>query len=90
VADEKDLDKLSSKELHDRAVHLAVKRLDIPFLWSLVEAIPAAEAISGDLKEGQTDIISLRSWLNDLVHSDDGKLADAMRPLYIEYLKEHE
>ena len=29
-------------------------------------------------------------WLHDLVEADEGPLADALRPLYIDYLLEHE
>jgi hypothetical protein len=37
-----DLDQLSTRELHDRAVRRAEKHLDLKFLWSLLERIPAA------------------------------------------------
>ena len=42
-----DLDQLSTHELHDRAVHRAEQHLDVKFLWSLLEMIPAAETVSG-------------------------------------------
>ena len=38
-----DLEKLSTRELHDRAVRRAEKHLDVRFFWSLLEMIPAAE-----------------------------------------------
>ena len=41
MATREELEKLSSKELHDRAVRLAEHRLDLAFLWRLVKAIPA-------------------------------------------------
>ena len=41
---ETDLEALSSRELHDMAVHRAVRHGDVKFLWELLRAIPAAEA----------------------------------------------
>jgi hypothetical protein len=86
-----DLHKLSSKELHDRAVKLAEHRLDLGFLWRLIKTIPAAEAAAGNLAQAEADIGvgDLVPLLHDLAHSDEGALADALRPLYIEYLEEH-
>ena len=34
-----DLDELSTKELHDRAVRYAERHLDVKFFWSLLKAI---------------------------------------------------
>jgi hypothetical protein len=86
-----DLDQLSSKELHDRAVKLAEHRLDLRFRWRLVKTIPAAEAAAGNLAQAEADIGvgDLVPLLHDLAHSDEGALADALRPLYIDYLEEH-
>lgn len=85
-----DLDKLSSKELHDRALRLAEGRLDVHFLWSLLETIPVAEVVSSNVVEGENDVLSLKNWLNDTMHAGDSKLADALRPFYIDYLQRHE
>jgi hypothetical protein len=85
-----ELEKLSSKELHDRAVGRAVKHLDVSFLWKLVTALPAAEAASGNVAEADRDVMSVSALLNDLVHSDEGRLADSLRPLYIEYLEDRD
>jgi hypothetical protein len=92
VADRDDLEKLSSKELHDRAVRLAEHRLDIGFLWTLVKTIPAAQAAAGHLDQAQADIAvaDLVPLIHDVTHSGEGDLADALRPLYIEYLAGHE
>jgi hypothetical protein len=86
------LEQLSSKELHDRAVRLAEHRLDLGFLWRLIKTIPAAEAAAGNLQQAEADVAvgDLVPLLHDLAHSDEGPLADALRPLYIEYLVEHE
>ena len=81
-----DLEALSSKELHDRAFSHAMKRVDVGFFWNLLKALPAAEAAIGEEEEAEQDVMTLRGRLNDLTHSGEGELADALRPLYIEYL----
>jgi hypothetical protein len=85
MADE--LESLSSKELHDRAVERAVHRLDVGFLWRLARAIPAAEAAVGHPDQAEADVTHLSSILNELVHAGDGAVADALRPLYLGYLR---
>jgi hypothetical protein len=84
-----DLDQLSTHELHDRAVHRAEKHLDLKFLWSLLEMIPAAETVSGDMGEADFDIESSRGLISDALHSGDGKLGEALRPVFIDYLRKH-
>ena len=84
------LEKLSSAELHDRATRLAWRRLDVGFLWDLLKTIPEARASIGDEERSETDIMRPLALLNDLVDADRGNLADALRPLYIEYLEKHE
>ena len=81
---------LSSKELHDRAISEAARSVDIGFFWRLFEALPAAEAAIGERDEAEQDVMTLRGRLNDLTHSGEGELADALRPLYIEYLATRE
>jgi hypothetical protein len=92
VTGREDLEKLPSKELHDRAVHLAERRLDVRFLWRLLKAIPVAEAAAGNLEEAEADVAvaDLVPLVHDFVHSDEGELADALRPMYVEYLEAHE
>ena len=84
------LEKLSSAELHDRATRLAWRRLDVGFLWDLLKTIPEARAATGDEERSETDIMRPLALLNDLVDADRGNLADALRPLYMEYLEKHE
>ncbi len=79
-----ELDALSSEELHDRAMRLAERRLDAKFFFSLVEAIPAANA-----GEGEADVLSMRALVNDLIHAGEGELADSLRPLFLDYLLQH-
>jgi hypothetical protein len=84
------LEPLSTKELHDRAFHLARRRLDVRFFWNLLEAAPAAEAAAGHEAEAEADVLSLSQRVDDVVHPDTAEEADAFRPIYIEYLLEHE
>lgn len=84
-----DLDQLSTHELHDRAVHRAEKHLDLKFLWSLLKMIPAAEALSGDEGEANYDIESSKGLISDAIHSGDGALGEALRPVFIDYLRKH-
>jgi hypothetical protein len=83
------LEELSTQELHDRAVRRAERHLDVKFFWSLLQAIPAAEAASGDEGEADYDIQSSKGLIYDAVHSGDGMLGDALRPLFIDYLRKH-
>jgi hypothetical protein len=83
------LEELPAKELHDRAVRLAVHRLDAGFLWSLARALPAAEVAAGRVTDAEADVLRISALLNDLVHSGEGEIGEALRPLYIEYLREH-
>lgn len=84
-----DLERLSTHELHDRAVRRAEKHMDIKFFWSLIEMIPAAEALSGKMGEADFDVVSARGAIKDALHSGEGELAEALRPVFIEYLREH-
>ena len=86
MATREELEALSSKELHDRAFAHAMKHVDVGFFWNLLRALPAAEAAIGEEEEAEQDVMTLRGRLNDLTHSGEGELADALRPLYIEYL----
>jgi hypothetical protein len=84
-----ELEQLSTKELHDRAVRRAERHLDVKFFWRLLRMIPAAETISGDEGEADYDIQSSKGLIYDALHSGDGRLGEALRPVFIEYLREH-
>ena len=84
-----ELESLTSQELHDRATRLAWRRLDVGFLWDLLKTIPEARAAAGDEDRSESDIMRPLALLNDLVDADRGDLADALRPLYNDYLLEH-
>ncbi len=88
MADE-DLDTLSTHELHDRAIHRAERHLDVKFFWSLLELIPAAQTVSGDEGEADYDIQFSKGLISDALHSGDGQLGEALRPVFIDYLRKH-
>jgi hypothetical protein len=83
------LERLSSQELHDLAVRRALRHLDVPFFIRLMRALPVAEAAAGEIDEARADAMTLRAHVDDLTNSGEGEVADLLRPLYIEYLREH-
>jgi hypothetical protein len=83
------LEDLSTQELHDRAVRRAERHVDVKFLWTLLEMIPAAETARGDLGEADFDIQSSKGLIKDALHSGDGELGEALRPVFIDYLRRH-
>ena len=97
MATREELERLSSKELHDRAMRLAERRLDIKFIWDLLRELPVAEAATGNLERAEEDI-NPTSWaayapvmlVHDLFRTDEGRLADSLRPVYVDYLLKHE
>ncbi|QIS15493.1 MULTISPECIES: hypothetical protein [Nocardia] len=89
MAVNEELDNLSSKELHDRAVRLAARRGDVKYLWQLLTRIPAAEAAAGNLGESEADIKYVLPLLDDYIHAGDGAVAEQLRPFYLDYLLQH-
>ena len=83
-----ELDKLSSHELRERAMKLARRRMDLKFLWNLIEMIPAAEETEGRPDKLAADVESTWTWIADLLHPDPA-LEDALRPVFLEYVREH-
>jgi hypothetical protein len=81
-----ELDRLSTKELHDRAFRVARRRLDVGFFWNLLEAAPVAEALAGHTEHAQADVLSLSATVQDATNSGENEVADALRPIYIDYL----
>ncbi len=84
-----DLDALSTRELHDRAIHRAERHLDVKFFWRLLQLIPTAETAIGDEGEADYDIQSSKGLIWDALHSGEGELGEAMRPVFLEYLRRH-
>jgi hypothetical protein len=83
-----ELDALSSRELHDRAVARARRHLDVKFFWRLLSESPAAEAAEGDTQEAQEEVAHWSRQVMDNVSDDQEKL-EAQRPIYIDYLLRH-
>ena len=88
MADRAELEQLSSEDLYDRATRHARRHLDVRFFWRLLEALPAAEAATGHMDEAEADVQSLIARVDDLTDAGKGDVADALRPLYIDYLAE--
>jgi hypothetical protein len=84
-----ELEALSSHELHDRAVHLAVRRVDVGFLWELLRELPAGEAASGHPDTATADVTHVSAMISDALASGEGDVAESLRPLYLDYLERH-
>jgi len=84
-----ELDALSTRELHDRSIAVAKRRMDVGFLWRLIEALPVAEAVVGDEQRSKVDVVRPLALINDLFDAGEGDLGQALRPLYVDYLEEH-
>lgn len=90
VPSRSDYEALSSRELHDLAMRRAFHHLDVGFLWELLRAIPAAEAIEGNLGRTGEDMYRISGLISDALESGEGETAEALRPLYIDYLVKHD
>jgi anion-transporting ArsA/GET3 family ATPase len=84
-----ELEALSSKELHDRAVSRARRHLDVKFLWNLMKMVPAAEVAAGQDDQAEYDVTHWEGQVADTFRDDDGALSDALRPVYLDYLEQH-
>src|SRR5512133_1720632 len=74
MADQDDgLDRLSSKELHDLAIHYGRRHLDAKFFWNLMSVLPAAEAAAGETGEMASDIDHMSAHLDDVTESGKGE-----------------
>jgi hypothetical protein len=89
MATREELQTLSSHELHDRAVHLAMRRMDIGFLWELLRELPASEAARGRTDLATADVTHVSAMISDALASGEGEIADSLRPLYLSYLEKH-
>ncbi|MBA9004683.1 MULTISPECIES: hypothetical protein [Thermomonospora] len=86
VSEYEELDRLPTRELHDRAIKLALARGDLGFLWRLLRDIPAAEAAVGHPEQGTADMMHVSALVNEFLHAGEGELAEALRPVYLDYL----
>ncbi len=85
-----ELDAMSTKDLHARAIEVAKHHLDVGFLWRLAKALPVAEELIGDDERSKMDILRPLALINDFYDAGEGGLGEALRPLYLEYLAEHD
>jgi hypothetical protein len=83
------LEGLSSRELHDMALHRARRHLDAKFFWNLMHLLPAAEASAGQLNDAETNVLRLSAHIDDVTQAGEGPVAEALRPYYLEYLRRH-
>ena len=86
----RDLEGLTSEELHERAFSLAKHHLDARFFWDLLEAVPAVEATAGHQREAEQDILSLAQRVTDALNPDTPEEEEAFRPIYIDYILKRE
>ncbi|MDX6678458.1 MAG: hypothetical protein QOE31_2510 [Solirubrobacteraceae bacterium] len=89
MTDDDALDRLSSEQLHDRAVHHALRHLDVGFFIGLVKTLPVAEAAAGHVDRAEADVLTLRAHVDDLTNSGRGEVAELLRPFYLDYLRSH-
>ena len=83
------LERLSSKELHDLAVHRARRHVDVRFFLRLMQLLPAVEAAAGEVDEADADVQTLIAHVDDVTDSGRGQVADLLRPFYLDYLRSH-
>jgi hypothetical protein len=81
-----ELDRLSSRELHDLAYRRAKRHLDARFFWTLLQLTPAAAVAAGDGGEAETDVLHWSAQVRDAVKEEDDGALDGRRAFYLEYL----
>ena len=86
---QRSLEDLSSKELHDLAVHRARRHLDVKFFWQLMQNLPAAEAAAGEFDEVEADMQRMSAHIDDVTDAGEGDVVELLRPFYLEYLQKH-
>lgn len=87
---ERDLDALGTDELRERAVELARRKWDLRFFWKLLGLIPAAEAIAGNREASEASVAQLSGFVYEALSAEnDPGVQEALRPVYVEYLREH-
>lgn len=83
-----DLETMTSRDLHDRAISTAKTEGDLDWLWHLLRSIPAAEGDVGDLEDSDMDMVSTVSAINGYARADRD-LPGTLRSRYVDYLLEH-
>jgi hypothetical protein len=88
VITREDLETMTSRDLHERAIDTAKAGGDLEWLWHLLRSIPAAETEVGDLEDSGMGIAGTVSAINGYARADRD-LPDVLRPQYVDYLLEH-
>ena len=83
-----DLETMTSRDLHDRAIGTAKAEGDLDWLWHLLRSMPAAEGEVGDLEDSGMDMASTVSAINGYTRVDRD-LPGTLRSQYVDYLLEH-
>jgi hypothetical protein len=89
MTDADNLDLLSGRELHDLAVHRALRHLDVRFLWDLLRELPAGEAAAGHADLATADALHLSRLIGDAIDAGDADVAESLRLFYTSYLRRH-
>jgi len=88
VITREDLETMTSRDLHDRAIGTAKAEDDLDWLWHLLRSIPRAEDEVGDLEDSGMDMLRTVSAINGYARADRD-LPDTLRLEYVDYLLEH-
>ena len=87
---ETEFDHISTEKLHEDAVELARHRWDVGFFWKVLRMLPAAEAAAGRQEASEASVAQLSGLLYEAFSTEtDPKVQRALRPVYIDYLREH-
>lgn len=87
---ETEFDHISTEKLHEDAVELARRRWDVGFFWEVLRMLPAAEAAAGRQEASEASVAQLSGLLYEAFSTEtDPKVQRALRPVYIDYLREH-
>lgn len=86
------LDLLSTPELRERADAVARQHWDFSFYWELARALPAAEASIGRLEASEAGISKASGVIAEILSEREGdpELQEALRPIYLDYLRKQE
>ena len=85
-----EFDHISTEKLHEDAVELARRRWDVRFFWRVLRLIPAAEAAAGQQEASEASVAQLSGLLYEAFSAEtDPKVQEALRPVYISYLRDH-
>jgi hypothetical protein len=88
VITREDLETLTSRDLHDRALGMARSERDLEWLQHLLRSIPAAEGELGDLEDSEMDVAGTVSAINGYARADRD-LLEVLRSQHVDYLLEH-